>query len=75
MSALMLSLGVDRLTPQEQLCLVAEILDSLAECPDPPITNAQRRELDRRLANLDAGDTTVSPWPEVEARILGRLQE
>jgi putative addiction module component (TIGR02574 family) len=71
----MASLGIDRLTAEEQLRLVGEILDSLAARPEPPLTDAQRRELDRRIAALDAGAASVSPWEEVEARVLGRLPE
>ena len=77
MSSLMTSLGIDRLTTEEQLQLVGEILDSLTHRagPEPALTEAQRRELDRRLALLDAGATTVSPWAEVEARLLGKLRK
>jgi len=65
MASLMTSLGVDRLTAEEQLRLVGEILDSLAERPEPTLTEAQRTELARRLAALDAGTVTVSPWADV----------
>jgi putative addiction module component (TIGR02574 family) len=68
----MSSLGVDRLSHEDQLRLVGELLENL-EVGDPPLTAAQRAELDRRLAALDSGATTVSPWSEVEARILQRL--
>lgn len=74
MSSLMTSLGIDRLPPEEQLRLVGEILDSLADRPEPPLTESQRQELDRRLAALDGGTTTVSSWGDVEARVLGRLR-
>ena len=68
------SLGVDQLTPGDQLRLVGEILESLADRSDPMLTDAQKRELDRRLAALDAGQTTLSPWSEVETRVLARLR-
>lgn len=73
MSSLMNSLGIDQLTPGDQLRLVGEILETLAERPDPTLSQAQKKELDRRLAVLDAGETTVTPWAEAEARVLGRL--
>ena len=75
MSALMTSLGIDRLSPAERLQLVGEILDSLdAERATLPLTEAQLQELDRRLASLEANPAAVSPWEEVEARVLARLR-
>ena len=73
MSSLMISLGIDRLSHDERLQLVDEILDTLNEDHQPPpVTELQRQELDRRLAFLDANPSAVSPWEEVEARILTR---
>ena len=74
MSKLMTSLGVDRLPAAEQLQLAHEILDSLEAEPElPPISEAQRRELERRVALLDANPEAVSRWDDVEARIRARL--
>jgi putative addiction module component (TIGR02574 family) len=44
------------------------------EVRNPPLTDAQRAELDRRLAALNGGATTMKPWTEIEARILKRLK-
>jgi putative addiction module component (TIGR02574 family) len=75
MSTLMSSLGVDRLSPAERVQLVEEILDSLdADREPPPLTDAQRQELDRRLAILEANPAGASAWEEVEARVLARLR-
>lgn len=74
MNSLMVSLGVDQLPPGDQLRLVGEILDNLADRSEPALTEAQKKELDRRLAMLDAGETTISLWEEVEARVLNRLR-
>jgi putative addiction module component (TIGR02574 family) len=75
MSTLMSSLGVDRLSPAERVQLVEEILDSLdANREPPPLTDAQRQELDRRLAILEANPAGASAWEEVEARVLARLR-
>jgi len=75
MSSLMSALGVDKLSPAEQLHLVEEILESLAHDSSAPLTEAQRQELRRRVALLDANQTTVSSWEEVEARVLARLSQ
>jgi putative addiction module component (TIGR02574 family) len=75
MSSLMISLGIDRLSHDERLQLVDEILDTLnGDHEPPPLTEAKRQELDRRLALLDANPSAVSTWEEVEARILQRCR-
>jgi len=74
MSSLFTSLGLDRLSPAERLRLISEIWDSLPEQPPPALTDEQGRELDRRLALMDADPTALRPWAEVEARVLRRLQ-
>ena len=73
MSSLLTSLGIDRLSPAERLRLISEIWDSLPEQPPPDLTDEQGRELDRRLALMDADPEALRPWAEVEARVLGRL--
>ena len=74
MSSLMSSLGIDRLSHDERLPLVDEILDTLDGDHEPPaLTESQRQELDRRIALLDANPSAVIAWEEVEARILARI--
>jgi putative addiction module component (TIGR02574 family) len=76
MSSLISTLGIDRLSAEERLQLAEEIWDSLDdEPPAPLLTDAFRRELDRRIAALDANPDAVTPWREVEARVLARLQK
>jgi putative addiction module component (TIGR02574 family) len=75
MSSLMNSLGIDRLSTDDRLQLVGEILHSLeVDRQSPELSPAKRRELDRRLAVLDAAETTLSDWNSVEARLLERLR-
>jgi putative addiction module component (TIGR02574 family) len=57
-----------RLSVPERIQLVEEIWDSIVDSPDAlPITEEQRRELDRRLASYNPSD--ARPWGEVRARI------
>jgi putative addiction module component (TIGR02574 family) len=49
-------------------------LSGLGELPEPVLTEAQRRELERRVALVDAGKTVMSSWEDVEARILAGLR-
>lgn len=73
-ASLLTSLGIDRLSPGERLRLISEIWDSLPEQPPPELTDEQGRELDRRLALMDADPAALRSWAEVEARVLGRLR-
>ena len=70
------SLGIDRLTVEERLALVEELWDSIAESgADLPLTDAQRAELDRRLAEHEAAPDDVVPWEDVKASIGDRLKK
>ena len=75
MSSLITALGIDRLSAGERLQLAEEIWDSLeAELPEFPLSDAQKQELDRRIAAPEANPDAVVPWEEVEARALARFR-
>ena len=74
MSVSLKSLGIDRLTVEERLALVEDLWDSIAEeNAATSLTNAQRAELDRRLADHRANPNDIVPWEEVKASITARL--
>lgn len=63
-----------KLSISERIQLAEDIWDSIAaETPDalPPLTEAQTRELDRRLADIEADPGVGATWAEVRARLLG----
>jgi putative addiction module component (TIGR02574 family) len=69
------SLGIDQLSREERLALVEEIWNSIAADQSKPLLNeAQRRELERRVAEDDAAPQDVVPWEQVKAQTLSRLQ-
>jgi putative addiction module component (TIGR02574 family) len=73
MSPTMKSLGIDQLSVAERILLVEEIWDSIATTPDEvPLTDAQKAELDRRLAAYEADPGAGSSWEEVKARLRSR---
>jgi putative addiction module component (TIGR02574 family) len=75
MPVTMKELGIDRLEPQDRLALVEEIWDSLAaDLEKLPLTEAQKQEVDRRLAAHRANPTAAMPWEQVEAEALARLR-
>ncbi len=70
MPATMKDLGIDRLSIEDRLTLVQEIWDSIAASSEqPPLTEDQKRLLDRRLAELDANPDNVLTWEQIKARV------
>ena len=70
------TLGIDRLSIEDRIALVTAIWDSIAAEPHPPLlTEAQRMELDRRLADHAARPDDVVPWEQVKAEALGRFKQ
>ena len=75
MASLIETLGIDRLSVDERMQLVEEICEGLGDDLDRmPLTEAQTRELDRRVAFLDANPHAVTPWQVVEAEAIERLK-
>jgi putative addiction module component (TIGR02574 family) len=75
MAVSMKSLGIDRLGLEERIELVAEIWDSIAaNSAAVPLTEAQRVELDRRIAEHEANPEDVVPWDDVHASLTKRLK-
>jgi putative addiction module component (TIGR02574 family) len=74
MNASLKSLGIDRLPIDQRLALVEEIWDSIAaDSGAVPLTDAQRIELEKRLAEDDANPHDVIPWDQIKASTLSRL--
>jgi len=66
-------LDISGLSPEEQLRLIEQLWDNLSKNPDDiPITQAQREELDRRIAEADADGGSGIPWDEVQRRVRDR---
>jgi putative addiction module component (TIGR02574 family) len=61
------------LSVEERIELVEAIWDSIAASnAAPPLTEAQKVELDRRLADHEANPDDVIPWEEVKADAIAR---
>ena len=70
------SLGIERLGIEERLILVEELWDSIAaDSAAVPLTEAQRAELDRKIAEHKTNPDDVVPWEEVKASITERLKK
>jgi len=61
---------IQQLSVAERVQLAEEIWDSIAATPEElPLTEAQRRELDRRLALREREPTRATPWEEVRTKL------
>ena len=68
-----LEIDTSKLIPEERLDLIEELWDSLSADPEKiPLTNAQAKELDRRLAEMDQDEALGIPWETVLAQIRER---
>jgi putative addiction module component (TIGR02574 family) len=62
--------GIDRLSPEQQLSLALEILESLGDNrPCGRLTAEQCAELARRDAELDANPKIALTWEQIRASI------
>ncbi len=65
--------NIDELSLQQRLRLIEDLWESLCQADSAvPLTEAQRRELDRRLDDLDRDGAIGIPWEEVLRQIRGR---
>jgi putative addiction module component (TIGR02574 family) len=61
------------LSEQDRATLAGLLIESLEGEPDPDVEAAWAAEIERRVADLDAGTVKTIPWEEVRQRLLDRL--
>ena len=67
--------AANSLSIDDRIRLVEAIWESIeGETPMPELTEAQKQELDRRLAEDDASPEDAVPWEIVDAEIRSRLR-
>ena len=72
MSTTLKALGIDQFSVAQRILLVEEIWDSIAAEPgEIPLTDAQKQDLQRRLAAYEANPKEGASWEEVKARLRG----
>lgn len=75
MSPTLQELGIDRLSIEDRLALAEKIWESVAaDLEKQPLTEAQRTELERRVAAADANPGEGIPWEVVWAEARARWQ-
>jgi putative addiction module component (TIGR02574 family) len=74
MAVNMADYGLDHLSVEDRLNLAQQIWDSIAqEVNRLPLSPAQQKEVDRRLAGHRANPQAAVPWEQVEAEARVRL--
>ena len=61
------------LTEEERASLAGLLIESLESDPDPEAETAWAAEIEKRVAELDAGTVKSIPWEEVRQRLIDRL--
>lgn len=61
-----------KLDPQERATLVRLLIEALDAEIEEGVDEAWRAEIERRMAELDAGSVETIPWEEVRARLYRR---
>ena len=71
------SLGLDRLSTDEKLEVVGRLWDSIvaARPPGALLSDAQREELKRRVADAHARPDDYVTWEEARAHTMERLSQ
>jgi len=61
------------LSDEDRAALAGLLIESLEGEPDPDIEAAWAAEIEKRVAELDAGTVQSIPWEQVRQRLLDRL--
>jgi putative addiction module component (TIGR02574 family) len=62
------------LSEKERATLAGLLIESLESEIDPDVEEAWRVEIERRLAELDAGTVKTVQWEVVKAKLLQRME-
>lgn len=75
MSPIIQALGIDQMTREQRIALVQEIWDTIAvESSSPLLSEPQRQELRRRVAENDANPDDLVPWEQVKAQTTSKFK-
>lgn len=61
------------LSDEDRAALAGLLIESLEGDPDPGVEAAWAAEIEKRVAELDAGTVKSIPWEQVRQRLLDRL--
>ncbi len=61
------------LSEQDRAALAGLLIESLESEPDRDVEAAWGAEIEKRIAELDAGSVETIPWEQVRQRLIDRL--
>ncbi len=61
------------LSEQDRAALAGLLIESSEGEPDPDVDAAWATEIEKRVAELDAGTVETVPWEQVRQRLIDRL--
>ena len=61
------------LSEQDRAALAGLLIESLEGEPDRDVEAARAAEIEKRVAELDAGSVETIPWEQVRQRLIDRL--
>jgi putative addiction module component (TIGR02574 family) len=59
----------------EKVDLIMDAWDSIAPKDLPPLTDAQKAELDQRLADYQRNPSSAIPWEEAKVQLQARYRK
>jgi putative addiction module component (TIGR02574 family) len=65
--------AAERLPEQERLRLIDALWDTVPAEAEAPLSEEWAREIERRVAELDAGTAVTISWEQVRAEALARI--
>ena len=67
--------ALSELSDEDRATLAGLLIDSLDGEPDADVEAAWALEIEKRVAELEAGTVKSVPWDQVRRRLLDRLNE
>ena len=67
--------GLDKLSADDRLALAEQLWDSVVSENEPALSDAQRTELERRVADADANPDEGVEWETIRAEAKARWQK
>ena len=65
--------AAQRLPEKDRLRLIDALWESVPADSEAPFSDEWAREIERRVAELDAGTTQTVPWSEIRDEALARI--
>jgi putative addiction module component (TIGR02574 family) len=65
--------AAEQLPEQDRLRLIDALWETVPSDTDAPFSEEWAREIEQRVAELQAGSAKTAPWPQIRAEALARI--